>query len=177
MTTADALSERVPGLEAAPSADGIDTVVAEPAGLVAAARGLYGAGFVVLLDIVPVDVYPREPRFEVSYLLLNPGDAGPPAHLRLKVRVPGSGPRLPTVSAVWRSANWPEREAYDFYGIEFDDHPDLRRLLMPEDWDGFPMRKDYPVQIKEPVRTYEPMQLTAEEFAANVEAARSRPKR
>jgi NADH-quinone oxidoreductase subunit C len=78
------------------------------------------------------------------------------------------------VSGVWASANWAEREAYDFFGLEFEGHPDLRRLLMPDDWDGFPMRKDYPVQIKTPVKTYEPLQLTEEEFVANVEAARGR---
>jgi NADH-quinone oxidoreductase subunit C len=171
------LNERVPGLEQAPSADGIQTFLAPVDDLVTAAGALRDAGLSVLLDIVPVDMFPREPRFEVSYLLLNPGDEGQPAHVRLKVRLPGTDPRLPTVSHIWTAANWAEREAYDFYGIVFDGHPDLRRLLMPEDWEGFPMRKDYPVQIKEPVKTYEPMQLTAEEFAANVGAARSRVNR
>jgi NADH-quinone oxidoreductase subunit C len=171
------LIERVPSLEQAPSADGIRTLLAPVEDLVTAAGALREAGLSVLLDIVPIDMFPREPRFEVSYLLLNPGDDGQPAHVRLKVRLRGTDPRLPTVSHIWTAANWAEREAYDFYGIVFDGHPDLRRLLMPEDWEGFPMRKDYPVQIKEPVKTYEPMQLTAEEFAANVGAARSRVNR
>jgi NADH-quinone oxidoreductase subunit C len=177
MTTLHQLIDRVAGLEVLASDDGIDTARVEAAHLVAAARTLHELGYQVLLDLVPIDRLPREPRYEVSYLLLDPGVAGPPAHLRLKVLVGGAEPRLPTVAGVWRSANWAEREAYDFYGIFFDGHPDLRRLLMPEDWDGFPMRKDYPVQIKEPVKTYEPMQLTAEEFAANVEAARGRASR
>lgn len=177
MSSMDELIERVQGLEALATADGIETARAEAPDLIAVSRALHADGFHVLLDIVPVDLFPREPRFEVSYLLLDPGEAGPPRHLRLRVRVAGPDPRLPTVSGVWRSANWAEREAYDFYGIVFDGHPDLRRLLMPEDWEGFPMRKDHPVQIKEPVKTYEPMQLTVEEFAANVEAARSRARR
>src|SRR4029450_7027076 len=136
------------------------------------------ARFTLLLDAIPVDLHPREPRFEISYLLLNPGDAGTgPARFRLKVRVPGTEPRLPTLSQVWPSANWAEREAFDLFGILFDGHPDLRRILMPEDWEGFPMRKDYPVQIKAPVKTYEPLQVTQEEFVANLEAARHQGQR
>jgi len=167
------LTDRIPGLEEAPAPDGMPTVYADLERLVEAARALRDAGFAVLLDAVPVDLLPREPRFEISYLLLNPGDGVSGAErLRLKVRVPGADPRVPSLAGVWPSANWPEREAYDLYGILFEAHPDLRRILMPDDWEGYPMRKDYPVQIKEPVKTYAPMQLTAEEFAANVEAAR-----
>ncbi len=168
------LTDVVPGLEEVPSADGIQTVYVPREQVAASGRALRDAGFTVLLDAVAIDLFPREPRFEISYLLLNPGDDGTPAHLRMKVRVPGSAPRVPTLSGVWASANWAEREVYDFYGIVFEEHPDLRRILMPEDWEGHPMRKDYPVQIKDPVKTYEPMRMTAEEFAANLEAARGR---
>jgi len=167
------LTDLFPGLEETPSADGIPTAFVEPAQLVEAASALKRAGFSILVDMVPVDYFPREPRFEVTHLLLNPGgDGGAPARLRLKVRVSGSDPRLPTLSGVWAAANWAERESYDLYGILFDGHPDLRRILLPEDWEGFPLRKDYPVQIKTPVKTYEPLQVTQEEFVANIEAAR-----
>ena len=80
---------------------------------------------------------------------------------------PGSDAVVPSVSSVWPAANWSEREAYDLFGIHFTDHPDLRRILMPDDWEGFPLRKDYPVQIKQPVKTYEPLQVSQEQFVAN----------
>jgi NADH-quinone oxidoreductase subunit C len=166
------------GLEEAAAADGMPTAYVDAGQLVEAGRALRDAGFTVMLDAVPVDLHPREPRFEISYLLLNPGGQGRGAsRMRLKVRVPGTDPRLPTLSSVWAAANWAEREAFDLYGILFDGHPDLRRILMPEDWDGYPMRKDYPVQIKAPVKTYEPLQLSQEEFVTNLEAAREHGQR
>lgn len=135
--------------------------------------------FAFLADMIPVDYHPREPRYEVSYLVASLGVGGfgtTPRRLRLRVRVPGTDPSLPTVSEIWPVSNWAEREAYDLFGLTFDGHPDLRRILMPDDWEGFPLRKDYPVQIKAPVKTYEPLQVSAEEFVANVEAARERAK-
>jgi NADH-quinone oxidoreductase subunit C len=176
----DILSARVPGAESAPSQDGMRTIVVAREQLVDVCRTLRDAPelrFTVLADMIPYDYYPREPRFEISYLLLAPGGGDArPRRLRLKVRVSGTDARVPTVSGVWTSANWAERETFDLFGIHIDGHPDLRRILMPEDWEGFPLRKDYPVQIKQPVKTYEPLQVSAEEFAANIENARDRSK-
>ena len=95
-----------------------------------------------------------------------------PLTLRVKVQLAGVNDTLPTLSGIWASANWQEREVWDLFGIVFDGHPKLERLLTPDDWEGHPLRKDYPVQVKLPVRTYEPLQLTQEEFKANVEADR-----
>ena len=181
MSVLDVLNSRVPqgAVEAAEAADGMPTVYVPREHLVETCRVLRDASelrFAVLIDLLPVDLLPREPRFEITYLLLSPGTAGfgaAPQRLRVKVRVPGSDARVATVSGIWAAANWAEREAYDLYGIMFDGHPDLRRILMPEDWDGYPMRKDYPVQIKDPVKTYEPLQVTEEEFVANIENARA----
>lgn len=173
------LSDLLPGVEEIETRDGMPTLYVpldRLAEVCLVLRDDPALGFSVLVDALPVDFHPREPRFEITYLLLNPGTgaAGSARRLRLKVRVPGTDPRVPTVSHIWIAANWAEREAYDLFGIYFDGHPDLRRILMPDDWEGFPMRKDYPVQIKAPVKTYEPLQITEEEFVANIEASRDR---
>jgi NADH-quinone oxidoreductase subunit C len=86
--------------------------------------------------------------------------------------VSGADAHLATVSTIWPAANWLEREVWDLFGIRFDRHPDPRRLLMPEDWEGFPLRKDSPVQIRRPPHVAEPLQVTAEEFRHNVERDR-----
>ena len=76
------------------------------------------------------------------------------------------------MTSVWAGADWLEREVYDLFGIVFDGHPDLRRLMMPDDWEGHPLRKDYPVQLRKDAATYMPLQVTDEEFKANMERDR-----
>ena len=99
--------------------------------------------FAFLSDITTVDRFPLEPRFEVNYHLLSIARSD---RLRLKVRLAGNDPTLPSVTSVWPTANWHERENYDLFGIRFEGNPDLRRILMPDDWEGYPLRKDYPVE-------------------------------
>jgi len=137
--------------------------------------------FSFLAEVTAADYLPREPRFEVVYHLACLGTPGfpsdqpsSPRRLRLKVRVGGAEPHVPTVSELWPAANWLEREVWDLFGIVFDGHPDLRRLLTPEDWEGHPLRKDYPVQIRMTARATEALQLTPEQFAANIAADRRR---
>jgi NADH-quinone oxidoreductase subunit C len=172
-----ALSADPARFEAVDSRDGMPTFYAPLDLLVETCRVLRDAPelrFVFMADVVAVDYHPRAPRFEILYILACPGVAGygdTPKRLRLKVRVP-EGTHVPSVSSIWESANWGERELYDFFGLHFDGHPDMRRILMPDDWEGFPMRKDYPVQINERVKTYEPLQVSEDEFVANMEAAR-----
>ncbi|HVC21614.1 MAG TPA: NADH-quinone oxidoreductase subunit C [Vicinamibacterales bacterium] len=130
--------------------------------------------FALLADVIAVDLLPQEPRFEVVYHLVAPDRR---ARLRLKVRVPGADPHVASLRTIWPAANWLEREAWDLMGITFDGHGDLRRLLTPDDWEGHPLRKDYPVQIRMTPRTSEPLQVTEEQFRANVHqdrVARSR---
>ena len=133
-----------------------------------ALRDLPSLGYEVLVEITAADYFPREPRFEVVYHLLSIGNR---TRLRLKVRVPNDG-SVPTVQSVWRGAGWLEREVWDMFGILIDGHNDLRRLLMPEDWEGHPARKDYPVQIRKTAQTYEPLEVSEEEFRANMERDR-----
>lgn len=137
--------------------------------------------FALLSDVTCVDELPAEPRYALVYHLacLGPAYAGPagPApvrRLRLKVHLPAADPRAPSLAGIWPVAGWPEREVYDLFGIVFDGHPDLRRILMADDWEGHPLRKDYPVQIRKETSSWSPLQMTAEEFAANVRAQRER---
>jgi NADH-quinone oxidoreductase subunit C len=110
-----------------------------------------GLGFDTFVDLCAVDYFRRNPRFEVVLTVL---DQAVPMRLRIRVGVAGADPELATVSDVLPGANFYEREAYDLFGIAFTGHPDLTRILMPDDWVGHPLRKDYavgavPVQFKD----------------------------
>jgi len=144
-----------------------------------ALRRLPDLNFSFLADLTAVDRLPASPRFEVVYHLACLGATGPPStatgeagRLRLRVRLPGDDARVPTVSTVWPAAGWPEREVWDLFGIVFDGHTDLRRILMPDDWDGHPLRKDHPVQVNKRTKSSEPLQVTQAEFVATIERAR-----
>ena len=111
--------------------------------IVSACRFLSGEQqFSRLSGVTAVDWYPREPRFEVVYFVhsLERNE-----RLRLTCRLPGEGAEIESVTGVWPAANWYEREVFDLFGIVFRNHPDLRRIMMPEEWEGHPLRKDYPV--------------------------------
>ena len=125
----------------------------EPAGLLAKLRELRSAGCSMLLDIGAVDYLGREPRFDVVYHLLalpvvtaSVEQVGRPRRVRLLVGVDGEEPTLPSATELWPSADWAEREIFDLYGIRFEGHPDLRRIQMPAEWQGHPLRKDYPLR-------------------------------
>jgi len=99
--------------------------------------------FNYLADVTCVDWYPAEPRFEVIYHLLSIPQK---ERVRLKVRLAGDAPAVESVTSLWPSANFFEREVYDLFGVRFTGHPYLRRIQMPENWEGHPLRKDYPVE-------------------------------
>lgn len=93
-------------------------------------------------SVTALDWYPQEPRFEVVYLIHSVKNN---ERLRLKVRVGGDKPEVASVTGVWPGANWYEREVFDLFGVHFTGHPDLRRIMMPEGWEGHPLRKDFPI--------------------------------
>ena len=164
------LQEAAPSarLESAPTIDLQPTIYvdrdAAPAVLLTL-RDRSDLGFAFLAELTAVDFWPREPRFEVVYLLVSLEHR---TRLRLKVRLHGNDAHIASATPIWPAANWLEREVWDLFGIAFDGHPDPRRLLMPEDWEGSPLRKDYPVQIRKRPETSEPLQVSAEEFRKNV---------
>lgn len=119
------------------------TLTVAPSEIAAICGFLKGeAKFVRLSGITANDWWPADPRFEVVYHLHR---LEPELRLRLKVKVAESNPEIESVTGVWRAANWYEREIFDLFGVRFTNHPDLTRILMPEDWEGHPLRKDYPV--------------------------------
>ena len=168
------LQEAVPGarLEGAPSIDSQLTVYVRAEDVVDVARALRDHAdlrCVFLAELAAVDYWPRDPRFEVVYILVSIEHG---LRVRLKVPLGAIDPHLPTVTTLWPAANWLEREAWDLFGIAFDGHPDPRRLLMPEDWEGYPLRKDSPLQIRMAAQSSSPLQVTEDEFRANLERDR-----
>ena len=119
------------------------TLIISPGKILETCRHLkHEQQFARLSGITAVDCCPTEPRFEVVYHLhaLEKNE-----RLRLKCRVDGEQPEIASVTGVWRNANWYEREIFDLFGIIFPGHPNLRRILLPEEWEGYPLRKDFPV--------------------------------
>jgi NADH-quinone oxidoreductase subunit C len=102
----------------------------------------YDEQFIRLSSVTAVDWYPNEPRFEVVYHLHS---IERNSRVRLKCRLAGENPEIESVTGVWRGANWYEREVWDLFGIRFTGHPDLKRIMLPDDWEGYPLRKDYSV--------------------------------
>jgi NADH-quinone oxidoreductase subunit C len=99
--------------------------------------------FNLLTDATAVDRYPLEPRYELNYQLVS---IPLKQKLRIRVKLSANDPVVDSLFAVWKGANWLEREIFDMFGIQFTGHPDLRRILLPDDWEGHPLRKDYPVE-------------------------------
>ena len=122
---------------------GETTLIADPAKIVDLCRHLKDSEkYIRLSSITAVDWNPANPRFEVVYHLHS---LEPFRRLRVRCRIGGEKPAIDSVCSVWRGANWYEREVFDMFGIHFHNHPDLQRILMPTDWEGHPLRKDYPV--------------------------------
>jgi len=141
----------------------MDEAAILPAGLLAAVDLARAAGFNHLLDIGGTDHLPLTPRFEISYHFLafpleriqsaerkdgrmNSTATLVPERFRLRVFPSDIDPIVPSLCSRWPNANWAEREVWDLFGVRFDGHPDLRRILMPDDWEGYPLRKDYPLR-------------------------------
>lgn len=125
---------------------GDQMVALQPQAVVKAAQFLYDRGFDLLIALTAVDYWPDEPRFEVVYEMYSTSDD---VFLGLKVPLEGEDPEVPSIEAVHPSANWHEREVFDMFGIRFSGHSDLRRILMPHDWEGHPLRRDYPLGYEE----------------------------
>ncbi len=138
------MDESLPGaIEEGKQALGELTLYIDPARIVDVCRYLKDQQkFLRLSSITALDWTPADPRFEVVYHLQS---IERNLRLRLKCRVGGHHCEIDSVTSVWRGANWYEREVFDLFGINFRNHPDLKRILMPEDWEGFPLRKDFPV--------------------------------
>lgn len=119
------------------------TLTVAPETIRAAAQAAKDAGYNFLEDVTAIDWYPAEPRFQVAYSILS---MGLKQRIRLNARVSGDDPRIDSITPIWPGANFYEREVFDLFGIHFSGHPHLTRIMMPDNWNGHPLRKDYPVE-------------------------------
>jgi NADH-quinone oxidoreductase subunit C len=108
-----------------------------------AAATIQAAGYNFFEDVTAVDWFPSSPRFQLSYHIVSHTHK---ERIRLRVLLDGAAPSVESITSVWPSANFYEREVFDLFGIRFEGHPNLRRIMMPDDWQGHPLRKDYPVE-------------------------------
>jgi NADH-quinone oxidoreductase subunit C len=108
-----------------------------------AAAAVQAAGYNFFEDLTAVDWFPSSPRFQLSYHILSHTHKG---RIRLRVMLEEASPMVESITTVWPSANFYEREVFDLFGVRFAEHPNLRRIMMPDDWEGHPLRKDYPVE-------------------------------
>jgi NADH-quinone oxidoreductase subunit C len=119
------------------------TITVAKESIVAAAAAVQAAGYNFFEDLTAVDWYPQEPRFQLSYHIVSHSLK---ERIRLAVRLDSADLTLSSITSVWPSANFYEREVFDLFGIHFAGHPRLTRIMMPENWEGHPLRKDYPVE-------------------------------
>jgi NADH-quinone oxidoreductase subunit C len=119
------------------------TLTIAPTEIRAACSAVQAAGYNFFEDMTAVDWFPASPRFQLSYHILS---FGMKQRIRLRVMLDEADPEVESITSVWPSANFYEREVFDLFGIRFAGHPDLRRIMMPDDWKGHPLRKDYPVE-------------------------------
>ena len=119
------------------------TIEVAPEGIVGMCEQAKADGYNFLEDVTAVDWYPTEPRFQISYSILS---MGMKKRLRVITRLHGDSPNIDSITSVWPSANFYEREVFDLFGVRFAGHPRLTRIMMPDNWNGHPLRKDYPVE-------------------------------
>lgn len=122
---------------------GVEIIKVQPSVLLPIATALYAYGFNCLQCQCAYDAGPGEDLVSMYHLIKIDDDVDRPEEIRVKVFVPRDDPRVPSVYWIWKSADFQERESYDMYGIVYEGHPNLKRILMPEDWVGWPLRKDY----------------------------------
>ena len=131
------------GLVDANFAFGELTLTVERENICPALKAVQAAGYNFFEDMTAVDWYPSVPRFQLSYHVLSHAYKD---RIRLRAMVDESDPAIDSITSIWPGANYYEREVFDLFGVRFEGHPNLRRILMPDDWQGHPLRKDYPVE-------------------------------